>query len=89
MKTEMEKTENRTESEKLKDCAGVLSVLAAVSFIGGLVLLVLVAAQFYAEDETPLAAVAFKLWLGGGLCSTAILFFFFAQLFHIRAALVK
>jgi len=34
-------------------------------------------------------AQVFWLWLGGSLASTAIVFFFFAQLAHIRAALEK
>ncbi|MGD0745175.1 MAG: hypothetical protein ABSA45_08470 [Verrucomicrobiota bacterium] len=76
-----------TESEKLKSRAGDLTVLAIISLFGATACAIAALWPHYMNSENPVRWI--WLYISASLCSTAVFFFFFAQLFHIRAALEK
>ena len=76
-----------TESEKLKSRATDLTILAIIWLFGATACAIAALWPHYMNSENPVRWI--WLYISGSLCSTAVLFFFFAQLFHIRAALEK
>ncbi len=71
------------ESQKLKRRAENQTIFAFWVAAGAVFCLIL---AFFNGDSD---VAVFLFWACGFLCSTAILFFFFAQLFHIRALLAR